>query len=325
MAETDGFGVAQAGTGEAAAVGGAAVVGVVGFGRAGRAVAAGLAVAGQRVVVYSSSAGRAGSAPWPRVLVLARASSTGMRLAESLEALTASCDVVVCAVPDGAIGPVAAGLAASGRLGDRHVVVHLSGRHGLGVLDAVRTVGAARGAIHPVMTLSGHDDDARLLAGTPFGVTADPAAAAVIAGLVAAVGGRVVQVADEARATYHAGIVLAANFLGTLVNSAVDVLAAAGIADGGALLGPLLRTSLDNALRSGDAAATGPVRRADTETLAAHLSALGEAAPWVVDTYVRLASLTALRLERSGQLDEADSAAVRAVLGNDTVRNRRTG
>ena len=44
------------------------------------------------------------------------------------------------------------------------------------------------------------------------------------------------------------------------------------------MLGPLLGATLDNALRSGDAALTGPVARGDAGTVAAHLSRLAKLA-----------------------------------------------
>ncbi len=45
------------------------------------------------------------------------------------------------------------------------------------------------------------------------------------------------------------------------------------------MLGPLLGAALDNALRSGDAALTGPVARGDAGTVAAHVAELRKHAP----------------------------------------------
>ena len=43
------------------------------------------------------------------------------------------------------------------------------------------------------------------------------------------------------------------------------------------VLGPLLGAALDNALRAGDAALTGPVARGDAGTVAEHLRQLEQA------------------------------------------------
>ena len=51
------------------------------------------------------------------------------------------------------------------------------------------------------------------------------------------------------------------------------------------MLGPLLGAALDNALRAGDAALTGPVSRGDAGTVAGHLRTLSEHAPDSVAGY----------------------------------------
>ena len=65
-----------------------------------------------------------------------------------------------------------------------------------------------------------------------------------------------------------------ANHLATLVNESVDLLRRCGVEEPERLLAPLLGASLDNALRSGDAALTGPVARGDAGTVAAHVAVL---------------------------------------------------
>jgi predicted short-subunit dehydrogenase-like oxidoreductase (DUF2520 family) len=289
-------------------------IGVVGFGRAGAAVAVALADAGHRLVGVSvrspAAAGRA-----RRWLPAAE----HLPVAE----LAARVDVLVLAVSDDALGPVAVTVAHSGGPGGPRpgtVVVHLSGRHGLGPLTPVVARGASRAAIHPIMSLAGLDPaaDAGRLRGTTFGVTADPAATLVAGRLVADVGGRTVEIPDEARTVYHAAIVLGANYLAALAGAAADLLTGVGIEDARAALAPLLRVSLDNALRDGDAATTGPVRRGDAGTVAAHLAALLAADPTVVPAYATLARLTAHRLEMSGLLTAPAAATLRAALdGSD--------
>jgi predicted short-subunit dehydrogenase-like oxidoreductase (DUF2520 family) len=285
-------------------------IGIVGFGRAGAAVGIALAGAGHRltgVAVGSPAAAARASRLLPAVGHLAA------------EELAARVDVLVLAVPDDALGAVAGavtGRAGSGGVRAGTVVAHLSGRHGLAPLAPVLVRGATRAAVHPIMSLAGLDPaaDAARLRGTTFGVTVDPAAAAVAHRLVADVGGRSVEIADEARTLYHAAIVLGSNYLAALVGAAADLLGTAGVDDARAALAPLLRVSLDNALREGDAATTGPVRRGDAGTVAAHLAALRTAGPTVIPAYVTLARLAADRLEAADLLAAPAAATVRAVL-----------
>ncbi|ONH29929.1 hypothetical protein BL253_15555 [Pseudofrankia asymbiotica] len=290
--------------------GGSLDVGFVGFGRAGAAFAVALASAGHRLVGVNTRS----SASADR----ARRCLPGARPLAAAE-LAARVDVLVLAVSDDAIAPVAAELAAAAepagpRVGG--VVVHLSGRHGLAPLAPVAARGAARAAVHPIMSLAGLDPaaDAAHLRSTTFGVTADPAATPIARRLVADVGGRFVEVADEARTLYHAAIVFGANYLAALAGASADLLAAAGVTDARAALAPLLRVSLDNALRDGDAATTGPVRRGDAGTVAAHLEALRAADPAVVPAYRALSRLAAGRLEAAGLLSTRAATSLHATL-----------
>ncbi len=109
-------------------------------------------------------------------------------------------------------------------------------------------------------------------------------------------------IAEADRGLYHAALAGAANHLVTQVVQAADLLARAGVAQPARMLGPLLSAALDNALRLGDAALTGPVARGDAETVAGHVDALRAAAPEALPAYLALARLTATRAMASGML-----------------------
>jgi predicted short-subunit dehydrogenase-like oxidoreductase (DUF2520 family) len=120
-------------------------------------------------------------------------------------------------------------------------------------------------------------------------------------------GSEPVRVAEEARGLYHAALAHGANHLVTLVADSLDLLRAAGVEDPAKTLAPLLSAALDNALRSGDAALTGPVARADAGTVANHVEEIGQVAPEVAGTYVALARRTAARALASGRLRATDA------------------
>ena len=106
--------------------------------------------------------------------------------------------------------------------------------------------------------------------------------------------------ADEQRARYHAGLVHGANHLTTLLTQAIDVLREAGVADPAATLRPLLAATLDNTLRSGHHALTGPIARGDVDTVAAHLAVLRDR---TASTYAELARATVELAAADGRLD----------------------
>ncbi|HEV2889813.1 MAG TPA: DUF2520 domain-containing protein [Frankiaceae bacterium] len=282
-------------------------VGVVGIGRVGSALAVALARAGHPVVAVS------GVSDASRRRAAERLPSADVLPADEVVALA---DLVLLTVPDDALEGIVQGLADVGAFRRGQFVVHTSGRHGLGVLAPATRAGALPLALHPVMTFAGGAEDAERIAGTSFGVTAPEELRAVGETLVVEMGGEPVYVPEELRVLYHSALAWGANYLTTLVTTAADLLRAAGAEHPELLLAPLLGAALDNALRRGDAALTGPVSRGDAGTVTEHLRALRATAPEVVPAYVALARLTADRALRDGRLDPRRAEALLDVLAD---------
>jgi predicted short-subunit dehydrogenase-like oxidoreductase (DUF2520 family) len=275
-------------------------VGVVGAGRVGTAIGAALTAAGHRVSI--------GSVP------------------------DRTTDLLLLTVPDDALAAVVADLATAASPGLPRpgpprpgpprpevlrpgvVVAHTSGTYGLAVLDPATARGARPLALHPAMTFTGAAGDLERLPGISYGVTAPDDLRPFATRLVADLGGTVEWIAEADRPLYHAALAHGANHLVTLVNDAADLLRAAGVRRPERLLAPLLRAALENTLRLGDAALTGPVARGDTGTLTRHLAVLGRTAPDSVAAYRALARRTADRAVAAGRLPAADAAALREAL-----------
>jgi len=284
-------------------------VGVIGVGRAGTALGAALARAGHAVV--------AASAVSEKSVRRIRATFPGAVITEPRQVLDRA-DLALLTVPDDVLPGLVGGLAETEAPIQGRMLVHASGRHGLAVLEPAARRGGLPLALHPVMTFTGRSDDVDRLTGTCFGVTAPEVLRPVAEALVIEMGGEPVFIAEEQRDLYHAALAGAANHLITLVAQAEDLLRAAGVPDPARLLGPLLSAALDNALRFGDAALTGPVARGDAETVAAHVAALDaepSASPAAVAGYVAMARLTADRALASGLLKPADAERLLGVLG----------
>jgi predicted short-subunit dehydrogenase-like oxidoreductase (DUF2520 family) len=280
-------------------------VGVVGAGRVGTALAAALRRSGHRIVAVSAVS----AASLDRVEALLP--GTPVRPPQDV---VAGADLVLLTVPDDALPALVSGLAATGTELAGRLVMHASGRHGLAVLEPATRRGALPLALHPVMTFTGRPDDVDRLAGVSFGVTTPEQLRPVAEVLVMEMGGEPVFIAEDDRGLYHAALAGAANHLVTQVVQAADLLAAVGVAQPSRMLGPLLGAALDNALRLGDAALTGPVARGDAETVASHLAALRAAAPEALPAYLALARLTADRALASGMLGAPDAQRLLEVL-----------
>lgn len=275
--------------------------GVIGVGRAGSVLAVALERAGHAVVsvhaVSEASRARA-AALLPDAEIV------------PVEDVVAGSDLVLLAVPDDALPALVAHLA--WRPGQ--FVVHCSGRYGVQVLAPAADRGALPLALHPAMTLTGTSLDVQRLEGAPFGVTAAPELRMAAEALVVEMGGEPVWIPELARPAYHAALAHASNHLVTLVASACEMLAGAGVESPPRLLSPLVHASLDNALRIGYPALTGPVARGDALTVAAHLEVLSDD-PQVRAAYVALARLTADRAMAAGLLRPEAAEGLLDVLG----------
>ncbi len=269
-------------------------VGVVGAGRVGGVLGNALRAAGHAVVgvsAVSDASRERAELLLPAVPVL------------EVPEVVRRAELVLLTVPDDALPGLVAGLAELGAWQPGQLVVHTSGRFGWQVLQPATASGAIPLALHPAMTFTGRSLDLARLADCCFAVTAPGPVLPIGQALVVEMGAEPVVVAEEDRPLYHAALAHGANHLVTLVAEALDLLRAARVEHPARVLGPLLSAALDNALRQGDSALTGPVARGDAGTVAAHVEAVTasgvEGAP---TTYRVLARTTADRALASGRL-----------------------
>jgi predicted short-subunit dehydrogenase-like oxidoreductase (DUF2520 family) len=282
-------------------------VGVIGTGRVGSALGAVLARAGHTVVAASGVSEASVRRAHSRL--------PGVPLREPPE-VAARAELILLTVPDDALPGLVAGLAATGAELAGRLLVHTSGRYGIGVLEPAVARGALPLALHPVMTFTGRPDDIDRLEGICFGVTAPDQLQPVAEALVIEMGGEPVLIREEDRGLYHAALASASNHLVGLVAEAADLLRSAGAPNPARMLGPLLYASLDNALRLGDAGLSGPVARGDADTVARHIEVLGQGSPRALGAYLALARLTAGRALDAGLLASSDAQRLLDVLAD---------
>jgi len=190
---------------------------------------------------------------------------------------TADVDAVLIATPDAAIAQVASTLS----INPSCVVLHLSGAQTLATLAKH----PRRGSIHPLVPLPNESiGAARLLGGATFAVAGDPLARSI----ATALGGRVVEVADDDRSTYHAAACVAANHVVGLLGQVERLATSIGL-DLACFL-DLTRAALTDVAELGpQRALTGPAARGDWGTLERHLLAIPEEERPAYDAGVSLA------------------------------------
>lgn len=273
---------------------------VIGPGRVGTALAMALTEAGYAVV---SVAGRGADSldQFVRRVPTAtvRSASEAARDAE----------LVIVAVPDDELPGVVAAAARDDGVAEGSRWVHVSGGSGPEALRPARLAGAAVAACHPAQTFPDPDAGLAALPGASWAVTAAESDLGWARVLVTDLRGRPVTVPARSRTLYHAGLTVGSNATATVVTLARDLLLGAGVEDPGAFLGPLVTTSAGNAAERGAGALTGPIRRGDAGTVAAHLEQLRETLPEAADAYVALSRL-ALGYARRAGLDPGAADAV---------------
>lgn len=201
------------------------------------------------------------------------------------ELSSAEQDLLLIAVPDGALDAVAAKL---GRRPQAAVVLHTSGSRTSHALAPIAEKGSAIGSLHPLKAFPTAQPDPAEARGIFFGLDGDPAAVALGRRLAEAWGAQSGVIPGEARLLYHFAASLAAGGVTTLLAAAADLAGRLGLPPGvvGGYLA-LTRGAIEAAREATDPARaiTGPAARGDRDTLLAQLATLAgiapEMAPWV--------------------------------------------
>jgi predicted short-subunit dehydrogenase-like oxidoreductase (DUF2520 family) len=189
-------------------------------------------------------------------------------------------DAVLLCVPDAEISSAAAAVEIGPPVG------HCSGATRLDVLAP-----HAAFSLHPLMTFAGAVETPRLEGAGAAIAGSTPQTLALARALAGTLGLHPIEVAAEDRVAYHAAASIASNFLITLEAAAERLAATAGLER--QLLLPLVRATIENWGQLGpERALTGPVARADEQTIERQRSAVAERTPELVDLFDSLVLAT---------------------------------
>jgi predicted short-subunit dehydrogenase-like oxidoreductase (DUF2520 family) len=278
------------------------VTGIVGAGAVGTALGLALSRAGWPIhAVASRDPGR--RARFTGLVETARPFAEAQALVEEVE-------LIVLAVPDDAIEPVARSI----RMYSGQAMIHTSGALGAEVLAPAMAAGTQIGSFHPLVAFADTERAIAALHGATVAIEGDDQLAALLSDMAERLGAHAVRLQPGSKAAYHAAAVLAAGGFIALLDAIAELGAVAGLDEDGALAiyGPLIEGTLGNARALGIRdALTGPMTRGDVGTLAAHLAALASHAPGVVPLYVAAAHR------------EIDLALDRRVLAPETAETMR--
>jgi predicted short-subunit dehydrogenase-like oxidoreductase (DUF2520 family) len=261
-------------------------IGLVGAGRLGSALAAGLLAEGYRVSGVCSQDRESARE-------LADRLAATVQVAGSPAELARHCDLVFLTVPDREIQSVAEAVPWE----PRHAVVHCSGALGLDVLRPALERGAQAGCFHPLQSFPSRVPAAGQFVGIYCGIEAATPLDAWLEQMATSLGAHPFRLEGIDRAPYHAAAVLANNLVVALAAASQRAWALAGLPQQLArpALSPLLTAGAANvASRELVEALTGPLARGDFATVQRHLAALA-AEPDLREVY-RALSAELLRL-----------------------------
>jgi predicted short-subunit dehydrogenase-like oxidoreductase (DUF2520 family) len=281
-------------------------IGIIGAGSVGTALGVALARAGWPIdAVASRDAGRRAHF---RDLV-----GPGVRAFAEAAAVLDEVELIILAVPDDALAPLATEL----RMYGGQAMVHTSGALGAEVLEPAMAAGTQVGAFHPLVSFADLERSVSALAGATVAIEGDDQLADLLARMAASLGATAVRLKPGTKPAYHAAAVLAAGGLVALLDAIAALGRVAGLDEAGslAIYGRLAEQTLDNARTIGIAAAlTGPVTRGDVGTVQRHVETLAAHAPDVLPLYLAAAEReVAIALGR-GSIAPETGQAVRLAL-----------
>jgi predicted short-subunit dehydrogenase-like oxidoreductase (DUF2520 family) len=288
------------------------VIGIVGAGAVGTALGVALSRAG-----------------WPVHAVASRDASRRERFRSLVDATRAFVDpeplveeveLIILAVPDDAVAPLARTL----RMYSGQAMIHTSGALGADVLAPAMAAGTQVGSFHPLVAFADTERAVAALQGATIAIEADDQLAAMLAVMAEAIGATPVRLASGAKAAYHAAAVLAAGGFVALLDAIAELGRVAGLDEAGslAIYGGLIEGTLGNARALGIAAAlTGPITRGDVGTLRAHLETLRTQAPKAMPLYVAAAGREIDLATARGTLLPDAAEAMRRVLDDAVARS----
>ncbi|HVH48198.1 MAG TPA: DUF2520 domain-containing protein [Labilithrix sp.] len=224
--------------------------------------------------------------------------------------------IIILALRERQLGPVAADLATSGVVPRNAVVVHNAGALPAEALDSLRGVCAGIAQMHPMISFASLKSFPTLTRGNVH-VKGEPIAEQRARALAKKLGmtPRTFQKLDTVG--YHAAAGLVANGAAALAAIGVELLAVSGVprAEAPKMLGPLLRSVAENVEHLGfPEALTGPVRRGDAGAIEKQLALLADRLPEALPLFIASGLAQLPIAQRIGDAPKAQFAEVREVL-----------
>lgn len=169
------------------------------------------------------------------------------------------------------------------------IVCHLSGALPAEVLHPLRQQGASIASFHPVYSFSDDPRDNRNLDEIWFDTEGDPLAQKTLSEIFQTANNHIISVDTNQKLAIHTACVFLANFNVALAQISSEMINNINLnsADHFKMFRPLIHSTISQIGAAGPAKAlTGPLKRADTSTITAHLNFLKSKYPDLLNIYI---------------------------------------
>lgn len=200
---------------------------------------------------------------------------TGTKTFDTMKQLAEVSDVLFLTVPDGKIAEVWYQMKDYDLNGK--IVTHCSGALTSNVLDGAGSKGAYAYSSHPLLAVSDKYESYKDIGDALFTIEGNTEKMDVMCGLFNFCGNRTQQMRAENKVLYHTAASVASNFMVTLADVAGEMLRECGFSeeDSRDAMAPLMMDNMRSILDRGpEKSLTGPIERADSETVKGHLAAI---------------------------------------------------
>lgn len=221
-------------------------------------------------------------------------------------------DIIFITVNDSHIAEVATDLSKIKKLYfKKMLIIHCSGVHTADLLEPLRKKGALTGAMHPIQTFPSSQNPAKLKSkfrGIHFGIDGSEEAIKRIDQIIRMLEAKSIVIPKDLKPLYHVASVFASNYEMIFLNAVSELTSQLRLPISWMeVFGPLITASMENMIKDGvGKALTGPIVRADMDTLDLHLKILDKHSPHLLPLYT-VGGIEAARIGKmNGRLTDED-------------------
>jgi len=274
------------------------LVGFIGAGKVGTALAARLSTGGYRVIGVSDL-NPASAGEFTDLVADSHIFQNNQDLADSAEH-------IFITTPDDIIPRVASELAWR----PQHTVVHCSGAASIDILQPAERLGAKVGSFHPCQAFASVSQAIENMPGSTFAIEAQSPLRETLMEMASSIGCDWIVLNPGDKSLYHAAAVFASNYSVALVKVATKLFEHFDVSADQAvkIIMPLIQGNVNNIKNIGlPHCLTGPIARGDVGTIQKHISALQNREPSLLKLYAELGLQTVPIALEKGTIDERTS------------------